>query len=168
MEIILDSKYKKLLFVGAVYKDNGCIEYPWCLNKRGYGLMNYYGARPLVHRVSYELFNNSKIIKGYEIDHICRVRNCINPNHLEMVTKQENLRRARIFLKVSTHCRRGHELSNDNIYYLQRGNGKKYRQCIKCGKLRMERWLENNKEHIIKYRRNYQASYIRDYKGEIR
>jgi len=46
------------------------------------------------HRYSYELFF-APIPEGLELDHLCRVRNCVNPVHLEPVTHAENMRRAR-------------------------------------------------------------------------
>src|ERR1044071_5869985 len=58
-----------------------------------------------VHRLSYEAFKGP-IPEGMHIDHLCRVRNCYNPEHLEAVTQAENNRRMGL---VITHCKRGHE-----------------------------------------------------------
>lgn len=63
-----------------------------------------------VHRVSYELLVGP-IPAGLEIDHLCQVRNCVNPDHLEPVTRDENARRAGV---RQTHCISGHEFTEQN------------------------------------------------------
>lgn len=62
------------------------------------------------HRVVYELYRG-QIPNGLDLDHLCRVRSCVNPDHLEPVTRSANLRRCdRSHLRKS-HCKHGHELS---------------------------------------------------------
>lgn len=64
-------------------------------NGSGYGTFKAAGANPIMaHRYSYELAGN-KLTPGMTIDHLCRVRLCVRPDHLEEVTYDENLRRAR-------------------------------------------------------------------------
>jgi hypothetical protein len=83
----------------------------------------------MAHRFSYEAYVGP-IGAGLHIDHLCRVRSCVNPKHLEPVTQRVNtLRgegRAALQLRV-THCPRGHEYTPDNIY-LWRG----HRACRTC------------------------------------
>lgn len=64
--------------------------------------MKVAGRRVMVHRVSYETFIGP-IPKGLEIDHLCRVKVCANPEHLEAVTHQENVRRGD--LALANHLR---------------------------------------------------------------
>ena len=61
---------------------------------KGYGSFSISGVRYLTHRLSYE-DRYGPIPDGLQIDHLCRVRQCINPAHLETVTTQENTRRGR-------------------------------------------------------------------------
>lgn len=61
--------------------------------KSGYGRLSFGGARSYAHRVAYELAVGP-IPEGLDLDHLCRVRNCVNPTHLEPVTRGENVRRA--------------------------------------------------------------------------
>lgn len=75
---------------------------------RGYGIMWTGKRNDYVHRIAYE-HSFGPIPEGLEIDHLCRVRRCVNPAHLEAVTHAENKRRAR-----RTHCQRGHELTPRN------------------------------------------------------
>ena len=58
----------------------------------GYGNLSFGGRHQLAHRVAYQL-GVGAIPDGLELDHLCRVLRCVNPAHLEPVTRQENLRR---------------------------------------------------------------------------
>lgn len=73
---------------------NGCWLWTGYTDTHGYGIIHVTGAsRPKrAHRLAYELFVGD-IPAGLEIDHLCRVHNCVNPEHLEPVTRSENLRR---------------------------------------------------------------------------
>lgn len=71
-----------------------CLLWQGRLTYAGYGHLNLQGRFIGVHRVAYELAKGP-IPAGLEIDHLCAVRHCVNPDHLEAVTHAENLRRAR-------------------------------------------------------------------------
>lgn len=74
----------------------------------GYGHLSYAGRKLRAHRVSYELFKGP-IPVGLEIDHLCRVRCCVNPDHLEAVTRSANMRRSPLIMRRGrTHCKNGH------------------------------------------------------------
>lgn len=74
------------------------------------------------HRRAYVL-GIGPIPTGLHIDHLCRVRACVNPLHLEAVTQAENSRRA-----AKTVCRRGHEFAPENVYITTTG----FRRCRTC------------------------------------
>lgn len=80
------------------------------------------GMTQLAHRIAYELAIGS-IPEGLQIDHLCRVKLCVNPAHMEPVTNTENHRRLRI-----THCRSGHELTPENLI-VDPGGGRHCRTC---------------------------------------
>lgn len=77
------------------------------------------------HRISYQLLVGS-IPLAYEVDHLCRVRNCINPEHLEAVTRHENNARK---VDLITHCPKGHPYNEVNTYH--HGNARFCRVCRK-------------------------------------
>lgn len=99
----------------------------------GYGYFQYAGKREPAHRVSYKLFRGS-IPKGLQIDHLCRVRRCVNPEHLEAVTVRENVLRgngptARHARK--THCPRGHEFTPENTYIWSIHKNRACKTCVR-------------------------------------
>jgi hypothetical protein len=103
----------------------------WQLSKvHGYGQGKPPGRRQeQAHRFSYRAFVG-EIPDGLHLDHLCRVRECCNPEHLEPVTPQENVRRALPFMvwPKKTHCKNGHEFTLENTYYFRNGS----RACRKC------------------------------------
>lgn len=83
-------------------------------NEAGYGTMKVRSKFWLAHRWVYEQLVGP-IPEGLVLDHLCRVRHCVNPDHLEPVTTGENIRRGLVALE-RTHCPKGHEYSEDNTY----------------------------------------------------
>lgn len=86
----------------------------------GYGQMKIDGRPHLVHRVAYELLVGP-IPAGLVIDHLCRVRRCWNPDHLEPKTQRENLlapgsMAAAAAKAAQTHCVNGHSLEDAYVY----------------------------------------------------
>lgn len=103
------------------------------VDRGGYGHVRHRGPRRLVHRVVYELFVGP-IPHGLTLDHLCRIRHCTNPEHLEPVTMTENLHRGVSPSAINFRtifCKRGHLLQGDNVR-VYRGR----RHCLVCEQLR--------------------------------
>ena len=100
------------------------------LNTDGYGGAWRSGKNHLAHRYVYEFLVGS-IAEGMTLDHLCRVRNCVNPDHLEAVTNRENIRRGRGHAGINarkTSCKRGHAFTKENT----RMTPQVYRVCRAC------------------------------------
>jgi hypothetical protein len=117
-------------FWGFVTKTDTCWLWQGSKNK-GYGQFTVRRPESLTkklaaHRYAYELLVGS-IPDGLDLDHLCRVPACVNPAHLEPVTRKENLRRGISGNGSKTHCKRGHEFTPENTYKTANGRG-----CVAC------------------------------------
>jgi hypothetical protein len=109
----------------------GCWPWTGARNSSGYGVIRIDDKTQQAHRVTYERFVGP-IPDGMELDHLCRVRHCVNPAHLEPVTRHENWRRGEAPSAVNarkTHCDSGHEFTPENTYVKPRG-GRECRTCM--------------------------------------
>ena len=112
----------------------------------GYGRIAENGRKRLAHHVSLALAGRT-IPDGLEIDHLCRVRSCVRPDHLEAVTHRENNLRGDNRKRSQTHCLRGHSLSGANVYTTP---GTTKRACRACRLFRERRRTRNAIEEAKK------------------
>lgn len=114
--------------------NNGCCVRTSSLDRHGYGRFSISGSAGRSvgsHRISYRMFVGP-IPDGLTIDHLCRNRACVRPDHLEPVTNQENLRRGLGFGAINaakTHCPKGHPYDTENTRW---ESGK--RHCRSCNR----------------------------------
>ncbi|MAH48206.1 hypothetical protein CMI37_20450 [Candidatus Pacearchaeota archaeon] len=124
---------------------NGCWLWLGAHNGRLYGTIFVDNRVTYVHRLSYELAKGP-IPDGLQIDHLCRVHNCVNPKHLEAVTSRQNILRGNGPRLTSerwraiTHCKRGHAYA-ENTMIVQ---GKK-RVCRVCHYWRTREWYRRER-----------------------
>lgn len=99
----------------------------------GYGMTSG-RVEKMAHRLAYRTWVGP-IPDGLELDHLCRNRGCIWPEHLEAVTKAVNIARgngATARHGRQTHCIHGHPLSGENLRMEAETNGRRRRRCITC------------------------------------
>lgn len=107
----------------------GCWLWTAATNSKGYGCFGIDGRRYLAHRLAYE-DAVGPIPDGLTIDHLCRVKTCVRPSHLEPVTLRENVRRAKSLI---THCPQGHPYEGDNLVMRRnKRTGWVMRNCREC------------------------------------
>ena len=124
--------------------NTGCWLWGGMITRIGYGQIDIEDKSVTVHRFSYRL-HKGNIPDGLCIDHLCSVRCCVNPDHLEAVTHKENTRRSWALGRGKTpninltHCPRGHEFTNENTYTAPKTGQRQCRKCI--------RWRSTNRSH---------------------
>lgn len=119
-------------FWDKVEKTESCWNWTAYKDRDGYGHFKTDKISHYAHRFSYELFKN-KIPQDKELDHLCRNRKCVNPNHLEVVTHKENMLRGESIQTKNaqkTHCVNGHEFNEENTYVWKNNN----RRCRVCNR----------------------------------
>jgi len=118
--------------------NSGCWLWDGACDGKGYGILLGPGRKGLLlaHRVVYQLIRGP-IPNGLCLDHLCRVRCCVNPDHLEAVTLRENILRGegpaklRLYAQLKKdrpHCKRGHPYVGDNYRLGKEGD----RICKVC------------------------------------
>lgn len=135
-----DTDLRGRISAAVAIDENGCWIWQRYLNPTsGYGLISVRSRRLYAHRVSWEAFTGEKIPAGFQVDHLCRVRSCVNPEHLEPVTSRTNLLRGNTVTAraaAATHCPQGHPYDSENTYVAPNGN----RQCRICRRERRREW----------------------------
>lgn len=101
--------------------DNDCWLYARAINSSGYGSTSY----GLAHRIMYQALVGA-IPEGLQLDHLCKVKSCVNPAHLEPVTRLKNMRR-----HFTGMCKKGHKMTGNNLQvYIYKG--KEQKRCRQC------------------------------------
>src|SRR6266536_2073639 len=136
---VADHQRQMLLgFISRIrIQDDGCWLWIGYLDRNGYGRITDAGhGSDRAHIFSYELLVGA-VPEGLQLDHTCRVRNCVNPSHLDPVTSRVNTLRGdtltakNALVKI---CRRGHPYNHENTYTDSRGS----RHCRRCQAIAQE------------------------------
>lgn len=109
--------------------NTGCWLWSGAGDEKGYGFVRSRGANYRAHRLAWEILR-SPIPDGLTIDHLCKVKCCVNPDHMEVVSSVENTLRAETWSGRNsrrTACPSGHPYVGDNIKWQE---GRRY--CREC------------------------------------
>lgn len=143
-------------FWSKVDKTETCWLWTASIRNQGYGVFwPQWRTNVPAHRWAYEQIIGP-VPDGLELDHLCRVRNCVNPAHLEPVTHRENMLRGHTFAAANarkSECINGHELSGDNLMPTRANE----RRCRQCDRERQAAWRANNRERFNERAREYRA-----------
>lgn len=145
-DVLFDTKGRKYgrSIADRIDATGDCWTWTGYVNPAGYGCVGFNSATRLVHRVVWEALVG-QIPDRLELDHLCRNPPCCNPDHLEVVTHAENMRRGipRLLNMNKTHCAKaGHPLTGANLY-VNAASGS--RQCRACQSESMDRFLERRR-----------------------
>lgn len=139
-------KYNVEKFLSMIIATDSCWDWSgYICKKHKYGFMCISGKLYRAHRISYELFNGSTD-KHMFIDHICRNKKCVNPDHLREVSPRinsiENTISSAKKNMEKTHCIHGHEYTKENTVYDGVGvYGYKRRRCLTCKRETLRRCI---------------------------
>jgi len=121
--------------------NSGCWLWLGHADAYGYGQFWMSGKIHTAQRASWMLFRGP-FLSSMQIDHICRTPSCVNPDHLRVITKSENLSSREM---KKTKCSRGHPLVGENLFLERNG---KVRRCKLC----RYQWLGLNRPPITSRR----------------
>lgn len=141
-------------FWSKVRVGDECWEFVAARTRDGYGHFRYQQKTRIAHRVSYE-FLVGPIPEELTLDHLCRNRACVRPDHLEAVTFRENVERQRL----PGRCKRGHEMTPENTY---RGS------CRTCSRDALRRWQGENREKTRESARRWRRENPEAYRSSRR
>ena len=124
--------------------NTGCWLWTNCTNQYGYGLGRLHGRQTVAHRIAWELYRGP-IPFRMQIDHMCRVRSCVNPDHLRLVTLAQNVTENSLsgsaVNKAKTHCIHGHPFAGDNLWVEKNGA----RHCRICRRVSQRKLVPRNR-----------------------
>ncbi len=115
----------------SVEPNTGCWLWEACTDTTGYGLIRVNGMLWKAHRLSYVMFVKGSLVPGLHIHHLCEVKSCVNPEHLEQVTPQQNTLASDTPARrnsLKTRCKYGHAFTPENTLISSTG----YRRCREC------------------------------------
>ncbi len=139
--MIGDTRLPDRFWAKVVVGTGGC--WLWqatCFNGSGYGGFWVSADKSMrcAHKVAFQALV-APVAPGLDLDHLCRVKQCCNPDHLEPVTRAENVRRDHVYRRPD-FCWRGHPFSGYNLLIRPRQQA-----CRECGRINKANYMRRQK-----------------------
>jgi hypothetical protein len=138
------NRHTQIVLTGYIKQTATC--WLW-LKKNGYIIQD--GKRHYVHRLMYQIFHDEKLAVKTWVTPKCRIHNCVNPNHLMVVSPAKFAQipdiKSRNFHRKKTHCKNGHEFSPGNIYKTKTN----HRYCKACNNAFKRRAKQAQSQHNL-------------------
>ena len=133
-------------------------------DRDGYGLMTINGSTYRAHRASYSVFREQPGA-NLVIDHICRNRSCVNPEHLRLVTTKVNVTENSLSIQAhnsaKTHCKNGHEFTEKNTI-IANDNSRQCRTCVNARQRKISSTPEAKEKKRIWKLKNKEKIYLQN------
>lgn len=145
----LDNKIIEVFKTKYLLSKEGCFIWNKSKDSKGYGIFCYKGKRVLAHRFSFITFKD-KIPSDLVIDHICKNKLCVNPEHLRLLTRIENVMIGNGIPAINSRkilCNNNHPLTGNNLIIKKHKNNKLQRVCRICRNNRAKKyrlWKKQN------------------------
>ena len=133
----------------VIHPYSGCHEWQGALHN-GYGSFSIKGSAYAAHRVAYVLAKGEPEA-GSVIDHMCRNRRCVNPDHARAISTQENIRIGLVGQHNRTKivCPRGHALAGANLIPSLRWAGRACRACDVAARAARHKGLQGHEREVF-------------------
>jgi hypothetical protein len=132
-----DSRWIRRIMARTLPIASGCLLWQGTKAINGYGQAGYRGKNAIVHRRLYQIIHGVTLSKDHDVCHSCDVRLCVNPAHLWLGSRSDNMhdsvKKGRHYKATRTECPRGHPYDEQNTYLDTRGK----RQCRACQRRRL-------------------------------
>jgi len=153
-------------FVKTTPQANGCLLWTAFLTKDGYGKFRFNGRKVSAHRLALTWATGEDIDLYFDVDHLCRARACVNPEHLEAVSHEENMLRSHTLtgatmrsVEATGTCRAGHDMSAPDAWLIWPSG----RTCRLCNQARgRKRTRVLSKDPAYRERRRLEEQARRD------
>jgi hypothetical protein len=129
-----ETRMRKFMEKVSTDEATGCMNWTGSMLHNGYGQVGWRGRLWTAHR-AFWVFSGNADPGAMDLDHVCRNRCCINPAHLRVVTRSENLRAG--FL--ARGCKNGHPFRSDDFSTVRRSDGTQELRCKVCHRERNKR-----------------------------
>lgn len=138
-----ETRLRKFMEKVSMNEETGCMEWVGAMLPNGYGQVGFRGKLWVAHR-AFWVFMGKPDPGGFDLDHLCRNRKCINPDHLELVSRGDNLRRG----FIARGCKNGHPYSPEDFSVVKRSNGIQELRCKVCHRERNRKAKQARKERL--------------------